>query len=174
MPILTLDIIRGRCEEIGDCWIWKQGTNSDGQPHARHDGAKVQVRRLVWQLAHADAVLAPNFMVISECTHKMCVGPDCAKDMSRPQYLVRMNSLGKLNGSTQAVAHTRAMRARATTKLTMEKAAALRARIAAGEDRGAVALEYGITRDHANRVARGDGWADSVQGSSVFTLMSSF
>ena len=166
--ILTLPLIFGRCDEVGPCWLWRHGSDSNGVPNAR-DGAKtVTVRRRVWELHHGMPV-GRGWFVISTCTNKRCVGPECAKRLTGPQYQAWLNSIGRLNGVAHRAAKIAAVRARADTKLTMEKAQTIRARIDAGDDRGEVAAEFGISRCHANRVARGVGWRD--ESFSVFNQL---
>lgn len=168
---LTLESIKARCEEEGDCWIWQQGTNSMGQPNARDGDKSVQVRRRVWELSHVDRDIGKGMFVIAGCTHKLCVSPTCALRLNGRQYMAWLNKHGKVNTVATQAARTAAVRARPATKLTLEKAAELAKRINAGEDRGTVAADYGISRCHANRVARGDQWAKPpIPNSSIFNL----
>lgn len=161
--ILTLKTIKDRCVEVGACWIWQQGLNSGGAPQARNGKDSVIVRRHAWALKNGRAARS-RYFVVSTCLHTLCVAPDCALELSGRQYIGFRNANGTLNNAAHQAARTRSVRAR--SKLTLERAADVRCRIHAGEDRGAVAALHGITRHHANRVARGGNW--KAEAFSVF------
>lgn len=162
---LTLKTIKDRCDEVGSCWIWKQGCNSGGCPNARDGKETVVVRRRSWELHHGRAAKR-RYFIVATCHHALCVSPECASELGGAQYIAFRHMNGSLNHAAHRVARTQAVRAR--SKLSIERAADLRARIRAGEDRGAVAQSYGITRNHANRVARGLNW--QPQAFSVFNM----
>ena len=161
---LTLEIIRGRSDEVGACWFWKQGTTNAQCPCARDGKKSVIVRRRVVELQTGRPIRKGVF-VVSKCEQSLCVSPECAVEMTGRQYIAWRNRNGTLNGPAHTAGKTAAQRLRST--LTMEKAQDIRARIQAGEDRGAVAALHGVTRAHANRVARGVNWAPP-RGTSVF------
>lgn len=167
---LTLQTVHDRCVEEGDCWIWKQCVNADGIPSARDGSYSIPVRRRVWELSHGASV-GRGWFVVSACGNKLCVCPAHALRLNGKQYMARLNKLGKVNASAaHQAARTAAVRRRESTKLDESKAAEVKARIEAGENRGEVARAFGITRSHANRVARGDQWQPPVSANSVFNL----
>lgn len=165
---LTIQSIRCRCEEVGECWIWRQGVNSDGQPNARDGRRTVPVRRRVWELTR-DREVGRGYFVLAKCGDKLCVSPTCAIRCGGKLYMHELNRLGKVNGLTQHVARTIAVRARSKLK-NAATATQIKQRVQAGEDRGALALEFGISRGHLNRVARGEQWASPVAANSIFHL----
>lgn len=165
--ILTLDIIRGRCEEIGDCWIWRHGCTNTGGPNVRHGAKSVMVRRLVLDLAGRPAPKG-TFVVAPKCLDRLCCNPDHLQALKPKPYAAFMNKHGFVNTLAHKAAQIAANRSRA--KLSMEKAAELRERIAAGEPAASIAADLHISREHVNRVARGGNWQPLVAGASVFSL----
>lgn len=165
--VLDLEGIRALCVEVGNCWIWQQGTTSSGQPLIRWGTTSVTVRRKVFELDRGRPA-HPGWFVVSKCVDKMCVAPGCAVDLSGADYRRHLNRIGALNGPAHNAAKTIAVRRRSMTKLDAEKVADIKRRVAAGEDRGAVSSIYGISRHWCNRIARGEGWQTGLPGSSVF------
>lgn len=167
--ILTLKLIHDRCADEGACWIWQQGVNSAGCPIARDAGSSsaVSVRRRVWELKHGERARR-GFFIVAKCRRRLCVSPECVLQLSGKAYMLWLNRHGCINSLTHRASATIAARARSTT-MDERKAAQIRERIKAGEDRGRVAADFGIRRDRANAIARGDQWAPAVRGASVFT-----
>lgn len=152
---LTLKTILDRCDEVGQCWIWKHSCNGSGVPNARDGKRTVLVRRRAWELYHNRAA-KKGYFIVAMCQHALCVTPECSLEMSGARYIAYRTAIGSLNNAAHHAARTRSVRSR--SKLTMDRAADIRARIGAGEDRGVVAADHGISRRHANRVALGVGW----------------
>lgn len=164
---LTLDEIKARCEEVGECWIWQQGVNSAGVPIARSRNKTVPVRREVAYLDHGRE--APKgYFVISACQDRRCVAPECARVLSASQYVRWLNDTGRFN--TPAVAIAKSVAAAARSALSNEAAREVRDSIRAGADRGEVAREYGISRSYANRIAKGRYRNVIARGASIFNL----
>jgi hypothetical protein len=74
---MTLDDIKARCEEVGDCWIWQGAKDGHGRPQARHQGKVVYVRRLARELADGKP-MPPNLVAASKCGDPGCVSPECS------------------------------------------------------------------------------------------------
>lgn len=161
--------IKDRCVEVGKCWIWQQGVNSNGQPNARFGKFSEPVRRKVVEFRQGKRPRAGWFCV-ALCGQKLCVSPDCAQEMKGPEYVRYLNRIGAINTPAHTAAKTAANRRRSLTKMTMERALELRARINAGEDRGHVAAEFGVSRGHANHIAAGKCWRPGIANASVFDL----
>lgn len=74
---MTLDEIKARCEEVGDCWIWNQGTDGNGRPQMRYKGNTCYARRVARELADG-AEIPKNRKVPCSCGNKLCISPKCS------------------------------------------------------------------------------------------------
>lgn len=72
-----LDLIRSRCIEDGQCWLWQGGCDGHGRPQIRHEGVVVYTRRLARQLRDGKPVPA-HLRVPNACGRKTCVSPECS------------------------------------------------------------------------------------------------
>lgn len=169
--IRTLTDIRDRCTvDPAGCWVWKfsvvPGTKA---PQTRYKGRITTARRVALELI-GKPVQKGFFAVCKPGCHELCVHPYHLLTLSGPDFRRHLASIGAIENAMHQAARTACVRARDTTKLTRDGAEAIRHRVAAGEDRGALATEFGVSRNHINRVARGVNWAPAqeVRGSSVF------
>ena len=163
MPV-TLQIIKSRCAEDGDCWIWQQSLNSMGYPQMCANGKPGQmVRRLAVQLS--GRVLKPGYRVVSICAGTKCCNPDHLRLWTSGMVMERAYESGKR--STQAEYLKRRQHAvqQGITKLNMELARAIRA------DEGThleVARRLGVHKKTVYEVRRGNTWREAAPNSSVF------
>lgn len=72
-----LEVIRSRCREDGQCWIWQGGCDGHGRPQIRHEGVVFYTRRLARQLRDGKPVPA-ELRVPNACGRKLCVSPECS------------------------------------------------------------------------------------------------
>lgn len=169
--IRTLQDLRGRCviDEAG-CWVWKwsviQGTKA---PQARYNGRATTARRVALDLIGKPAGRG-LFVVCRKGCDELCVNPYHLLALNGSDYVRHLAAVGVLETPAHKAARVACTRGRDTTKLTRDGAESIRHRVASGEDRGALAAEFGVTRAHVNRVVRGVNWAPAqeVRGSSVF------
>lgn len=73
---MTLEEIKARCDEVGDCWIWKQGCTGRGMPQMRYQGQTMHPRRAVMHMARGEF---PK-LAVGKCGNTMCCSPACAVD----------------------------------------------------------------------------------------------
>ncbi len=158
--IRTIDDVRLRCFVDADgCWHWR-GATTDGTPIARIGGKCVTVRR--WAAQQTRPLQSGFVFLVAKCGHTDCVSPRCAISKRGPDYMRWLNAQGAVNTASQKKRVADSVRARAITKLNPAKAIEVARRVRAGEDRGHVAAQLGITRGHASKVARGESWAEFV------------
>lgn len=152
---ITLDKIKARCVEEGDCLIWQGGVSKEGYPIMKHGGACLHVRRVAIALDGREPKRRQP--VTCSCGDKRCIQP-------RHLKLSTYSKIGKATAATGVyaakarcakVAH--ANRNRADTKLTMEIAREIRASTESSE---ALAARYGVYRSRINAVRRGDAWKE--------------
>lgn len=82
----TLDTIRERTVEEGNCWLWLAGT-SHGTPALRHDGKIMQVRRYIF--THLLGRETHGRLVSMSCDNLTCVHPDHIVLQTRTQLQQR-------------------------------------------------------------------------------------
>lgn len=165
-PEWLIETIHARCDDVGECWIWRQGVNSAGSPSMYWQGRSATVRRLVY-VARVGRAPRNDMLVVAKCMQAHCVSPSCAAEMSRAALQRHMVKIGRLNTAAQRVAQTAANRRKPTVKATPALAAEIRARRAAGEPGYRMAADYGLSPDHINKIARGDCWS---AGASAFSF----
>lgn len=174
-----LGCIQDRCHVDHDtgCWIWRLScaTNSTS-PIVRFEGKATTVRRVV--LAMVGKPVAKGYTVVrrGSCADR-CVNPTHLEAVSGSDYMHWLNANSAMNGVAHSVARTIAVRNRPNVKLkSVEQAEQIRIRVASGEDRGALAAEFGISRNHLSRIARGKNWATKVTPvpSSVWSFAAGF
>ena len=68
---MTLDDIKSRCTEVGDCLEW-QGYYERNHPRS----AGQSVRRIVYELVHGPVESDPKKVVTMTCDNHRCVHPD--------------------------------------------------------------------------------------------------
>ncbi len=85
----TLDYVRARCEEVGDCWLWKQGVQSKGYPQASINGKTGQsVRHFVYtELMGKKAPASRKVCITSRCGSPLCLSPLCLTVRRRADIL---------------------------------------------------------------------------------------
>jgi hypothetical protein len=150
----TLDSIKERCIEEGDCWLW-QGGKSHGAPYIRHEGKSVPVRRYI-----AESILKmPNLegrLVASSCGHLECVSPDHIVVYSRKQ-LQKATAKRTQYGKDLLRRYKLANLARSRSRLNIDIARQIRE--AEGPQR-AIAKAFGVSFDTVNKIKNGRTWQE--------------
>lgn len=168
--VKTLDDIRARCAMVDDgCWAWRYSTINGKTPQVRYQGKATTTRRVALELS-GRPVGRGMFVICKPGCHEQCVNPQHLKALDGVAYRLHLASIGVIENAAHQAARTASVRSRHTTKLTRNAAEDIRRRVASGEDRGALAVEFGVSRGHINRVAIGKNWspAHDAPSSSVF------
>lgn len=165
--VLTLALIRGRCESEGECLLWQQAVNTNGLPYAQHRGKVVNVRRLAWELANGEPL--PRELVLGmSCGHSACLNLAHMQPMQRRQLQRKLAKAGKFSSPAARAARTAAARQRAV--LSMDAAREIRSSTERSAD---LAARFGVSLSTVQKVRQGIVWAESaVRQSSVFALAS--
>lgn len=154
----SLDWVKARCTEDGDCLIWKNRTSEDGRPLARSyqgDGKRGTTRDVA--RAHWEAVNGPvpeGLFVASSCGNPRCLNLEHRELIDRSEVNrrawrkpdVRARRLVKITE-----------RSRGRGKLTLELARDIRS---SGETLKEVAARLGISIETASNVRRGEAWRE--------------
>lgn len=104
---MTLDDIKARCDEVGECWIWKKSLQA-GVPAIRIPTADDPKRPLVnvrrW-IAVQQGKKVDGLFATTKCGDPLCVNPEHVVLMTRKQ-------LGKRAGATMSRNENPARRAK--------------------------------------------------------------
>ena len=153
---ITLKDIHDRCDEVGDCWIWKQAVSQTGYPiiRRRPDGCLL-VRRVAVALDGREAM--PRQPVVATCGEALCVNPAHLKATSNSDAAKRAAERGVWSGKARGAKIAAARRSQPDVKLDMEKAREIRMSAESGP---VLAERYGVTRNRINDIKRGTAWKD--------------
>lgn len=155
----TLEVVKARCLEEGECWIWQgavtnaKGPGNVGTPSIRWQGRAQPVRRLVIKLKTGKDV--PKGMVASaKCGNRMCVSPQCAKALTNAESKQLAASFGAYSSAAKVMRSTATKRKRSW--ITDEMVAAIRA----AESREEAIKLTGVSPQHVSAIRRGDARRD--------------
>ena len=150
----TLDMIRARCTECGDCWEWQRALSDGRYPTLRYKGRTVNARRAVYELAGHK--LMGNSFIVTTCGNTRCLNPDHLKQVTQKTHLTRMAALGAMSGPVRSAKIAAAKRAQAG-KITLADARQIRSSDEPVKD---LAERYGLSKDRVYRIRRGEAWRD--------------
>lgn len=162
-PPPTIDDIRARCTDLGDCWLWQGGKSSTGHPMLYGELRRVLVRRYVWQLLGHELPAKP-LVLKATCGEVLCCNPKHLAVWTRSQLVAEAYASSR---NTDAEYGARfAARVKQGTKIDMQKARAIRADQRTSD---AVAAEMGISASMVRKIRSGQCWRELAAGASVFT-----
>lgn len=154
-----VDRVLGRSVEVGDCLEWQGAMQSAGcTPVMNWHGKPTAVRRLI---AEALEMRIDGMVVTNRCGNLRCVAPEHLLVTTRNalskkvcRTLDRSSVLFRANMQRRVIQQAR-------VKLSLEKAAEIRARYAeGGVTQRALAAEYGVTQYAIGCVVNGRTWND--------------
>lgn len=159
---------RSRVDPATHCWHWL-GATSCGRPviytfdHARGEKRPMAATLAAWNIAHQRAPL-PGYLVCRACPHPSCANPVHMREVrGRAAMGAVVHRVGYLRGQTESRLRN-AARARAAAgqraDLTAEEVRQIRAEIAAGGTRQAIADRLGVPMHVVGDIKRGRtyGW----------------
>jgi hypothetical protein len=157
---MTLEEIKARCEEIGECWEWKTKARSRAgltHPHMRTEkgGPPKLVRRVAYEL-HTGKPLPADRYPVPKCGNPFCIRPEHQKALTQAE---KDRRTGKIAGASQtrSASIARAWRESGRTTMTLEKAAEIRA---AEGSLKALGARFGISASMVGAIKRGEYWRD--------------
>lgn len=139
---MTLDDIKDRCVEEGECWLWKGALSGGKWPCIWHEGKTVPVRRVVWTL-HKGKTIPANVCITPKCDNDLCVCPGClvgrvGRRAARPATMQR-----RIRMATSL---------RAKSRISDEAVMDIRT---SGEPLAVLAERHGISYSYADQLRRG-------------------
>lgn len=152
---ITIQAIKDRTEEIGECWIWQQGT-TNGYPSMKVKGCGCRlVRRIVVELDGRPAQAREP--VATTCGEALCVNPAHLARTTIRAIAKKAAAAGAFSGKARGAKIAAAKRASAHSKLTLEQAREIRLSEEAGP---ALAARYGVNPSLIKSIRAGRVWKD--------------
>lgn len=157
----TLDDIRQRCEEVGECWLWLKSVNSGGHPTCSHNGSTVLAKRLAYSLT-GKRLPTNGMLITARCGNVLCCSPSCLMSVTRSRL--------------QELSHARRRRddpeywakVQKTSQFAKVNRAIAEEMRASGDDMKTLSKRYGMSEESARRILRNESWHQPARVSSVF------
>ena len=160
--VWNMDEVRARCEEVGNCLIWKQSVNSGGAPSASVNGKTMTVRRLVFVELLGKEIKRNRRMTV-RCHNPLCVSDLCIIQRPVPDIL-RDARQRRIEADPMAI--RREQRCSSRAKLSPEIAAEIRA---SSETSIALAQRMEVHEETIRAIRRGKHYVQPpLAASSVF------
>lgn len=159
----TLKHIKDRCDEVGNCWLWRQTVNSTGYPMMRMGGQTHPVPRWVVEQTIGRAI-KPNHCASPACGNRRCCSPTCLREVSRSSLVSESFRAGKRNKPSEVESRRANAIRTGMAILSMDKAREIRARCQ--EPLSALAGEYGVTVSTIKKIRANKSWRET--GANVF------
>lgn len=154
-----------RCDEVGECWIWRQATSKQGYPRCGMTGYNAYAHTAAWLIVRGE--IPAGHQLTNTCGHRRCIRPAHWLPMTQAQRSRMLADQGAWHGPDRIAKI--AAKARAKGKLDEGKAAYIR------EARGTktadeLCAEFSVNRTVIYRIWRGQSWATTAPNSSVFSM----
>ena len=158
---MTLDDIKARCDEVGDCWLWRDSMQGGMVPAMRLPGWFDPSRKLVsvrrW-IAEQQGKPVKGFFATNSCRDKRCVCPDHIQLLTRKNLQKRAGqTITKNQNPAAKVARVLAREQAGNIKIGMENAIAIRTGEKSAEQ---WAKELDCSVSAVFRAKRGEVWKD--------------
>lgn len=158
----TMEDIHARCDEVGECLLWKFATDECGRPVAYMGGLHTSVRKFVY--AQGGNVIRANYFPIPRCGDKRCLSHLVLTHRSVLNSNSRARSL-----MIPATRYAHQMRGN-FAKLNPEIAAQIRL---SEESEQVWAERLGVEQRAIKRIRAYETWKPAPVANSVFSLAAS-
>jgi hypothetical protein len=165
----TLQTVRERCEEVGECWMWQGACKTSGIPQARVRGkGGVSLRSFINDTL-MEKRRPKSSVMTTMCGEKLCLNPKHLAWSTKSARNAYSYASGARGPKSELVRRGREMAAKnGWTRLTMDKATEIRVR-AVEEPKKNLAVEFGVSVGTIRAIVRGKLWRSSGPF-SVFNL----
>ena len=153
---ITLQTIKDRCVEEGDCWIWNQGQDGHGYPSISVNRKTTNVRRLVYKLTGKH--LGQFQPIRATCGNKLCCNPDHLVTTTRKQLSEIALQNGSFHNPKTIAKRAETIRAK-FGKLDMEKARQIRL---SNDPTEVEAERYGVSKALIIKVRAYKAWKEHI------------
>lgn len=154
---ITLKMIADRCDEVGDCWIWRNAASTTGHPIIKSEGKCRLVRRAAVALDGRPA--APSQPVACTCGEKLCCNPAHLYPSSVKHIARKAAKEGAWSGVARCKKLADVRRKSDNCKLTIEIAREVRA---STEKTEVLARRYGVNVSVIKGIRAGKLWKEYV------------
>lgn len=164
----TLKLLKDRCQEVGDMWLWDQMKNAHGVPIVHVNGRHESAYRVAYCLHHSLDLADLAGLVVWPKTEPGDINPAHLKAGTRAQLVAWQTKQGKFKKSPAALANiTAGSRARKTNKTTPEMIALIRS---SEEPATKLAPKLGLARSTVSKIRAGTLWSTVNPSASIFTM----
>ena len=132
------------------CWPWSGTRNKAGYGVLSHQNRTLRAHVIAWELANSTTV--PNGLLVRH----LCPGggnPWCVNPRHLMPGTTKQNAEDRVRDGRQARGSDNK-----NSRLNEDQVRAIRERIAAGEHRKDVALEFGISHEYAQQLVKRKAW----------------
>jgi hypothetical protein len=150
MTAHTLENLKARCLECGDCHLWQGSTNGAGHPKLQH----TSTRRVVWSLSSGQKVPAGRLVTVT-CGKVTCVNPDHLALTSKADVSKKTNARWDVK-LRRSASSARANREK-LGKITMVIARQIRASEVTGKQ---LAIDLNVSESLVSMVRRNKSWVE--------------
>lgn len=161
--IWTREVIHARCDELGQCLIWRGAATESGCPKVEIAGKSWNLRNylfthLLGRTPQQGRLWQPN------CGNLRCLSEACMTQVTRSAIQLRIakreegNLVSLMNRQRRAVAA-------GFSRLGREKAAEIRA---SDEPCAVLSARYGVHDRTIHRIRKGEIWKTAMPANSVF------
>lgn len=157
LQVFTLESLRARCTECGDCWELQTGAKSEHHrrhPQVRHDGKPYLARRLAYELANGP--IRADLRAVPKCGNPYCINPAHQSLLTEKQKGKKAAKAGAFSSWARRKKIAEHMR-RTEAKITLEQAMEIRTSEEQGKD---LAKRYGLAETTISAIKRGERWRD--------------
>lgn len=159
--VLTLKRIYDRCDEVGDCRIWRQSVQSAGYPQISGAGCRPRaVSHLVLALTGRERP-TPRHCASPNCGEKRCVSEHCLRWLLPHQIMARSYASGARACAAEYFGRVARARSSGFTQLDWPTVERMRDAMLAGATAADVAREQGLSVSSVRAIRRGDTWRRS-------------
>lgn len=162
--VWTRETVYSRCDEMGECQIWREGVTASGSPRARVNGSgTTNIRNFMFTEVMGRKIL-PGCTIQPKCGNPRCVSEECLVQIS--MSTMRKNIAKRLKATPYGMlAFQKAAQRAGFSTLGPAKASEIRR-----SDRPAreLAEAYGVDLRTIHRVRKHEIWAPVA--SSIFNL----
>lgn len=153
---ITLDEIKARCEEVGECWLWQGATSDNGYPIMKRGGGPcLLVRRVVADIKGTPP--AARQPVVVTCGEKCCCNPAHVRFSTVKKVAEAAAKAGAYSSIDRCAKVAKARRIAPGAKLDEGKARDIRL---SAKTSAALATEYGVSLSLIKSIRAGRAWKD--------------
>ena len=164
--IWTMNIVRSRCVEEGDCWLWQQACTSTGYPWACIDGRGQSVRTWVYTKGMGKH-LPSGHSVVARCRNRTCCSPLCLMGVSPGRRMEMTYADGSRSSPAESMRLHRQATRQGWTRLNADQVREVMA-LAGTMSAPAAGKLYGVSRSTVRDIWRGHTWQHVTRGATQF------